>query len=97
MGYSDKIFKAALVGLLLIGLVVIPGSRPVSGQEVRASVRDDSLVLAAVRVLEEDYVDPVQPVPLLNAAIATLRKATGLGPDALLPDIAPGPSESEAA
>src|SRR5579864_9710802 len=70
-----------LAGLLVAALLVAPFT-----QIQHASAADGSLVLAAIRVLQEDYVDQVQPVPLLNAAIVILRKATNLGPDAL-PDI----------
>ncbi|HYM70367.1 MAG TPA: S41 family peptidase [bacterium] len=56
---------------------------------------DGSLVIAALHVLERAYVDPAQPVPLLNAAIATLRKATNQGTDAL-PNIAQGTPEAQA-
>jgi hypothetical protein len=48
-----------------------------------ARAADSSLVVAALRVLEERYVDRVDPTTLLNAAIASLRKASNLGPDAL--------------
>jgi len=47
---------------------------------------DASLVVTALRVLEERYVDAVRPAPLLNAAIAELRDETHLGA-ADLPDI----------
>lgn len=63
---------------------------------LRASAADASLVVEAIRILQGNYVEPVQSVPLLNAAIATLRKTTSLGPDAL-PDIAPDATESDAA
>src|SRR5437879_3592792 len=49
----------------------------------RAAAADHSLVFAALHVLEDEYVDPVEPVPLLNAAIAALRKATNQGATAL--------------
>lgn len=65
-------------------------------QVQHATAADGSLVIAAIRVLQQQYVDPVQPVPLLNAAIATLRKAVHVGADAL-PDILPGTPESDAA
>ena len=80
-----------LAGLLVAALLVAPFT-----QVQHASAADGSLVIAAIRVLQEDYVDPVQPVPLLNAAIAVLRKATNLGADAL-PDIAAATTASEAA
>ena len=56
------------------------------GTVQHATASDGTLVLAALKVLDEEYVDPVQPVMLLNAAIATLRKATNQS-NAVLPDI----------
>jgi carboxyl-terminal processing protease len=73
--------RPLLAALLVAALLIAPFT-----QIQRASAADGSLVLAAIRVLQEDYVDQVQPVTLLNAAIVILRKATNLGPDAL-PDI----------
>lgn len=70
-----------LAALIAAALLVAPFT-----QMPHASAADATLVIAAIRVLQEDYVDQVQPVALLNAAIAVLRKATNLGADAL-PDI----------
>jgi carboxyl-terminal processing protease len=70
-----------LAGLLVAALLIAPFA-----QVQHASAADATLVLAAIRVLQEDYVDEVQPVPLLNAAIAILRKAANLGADTL-PDL----------
>jgi carboxyl-terminal processing protease len=64
-------------------------------QVQHASAADASLVIAAIRVLQEDYVDPVRPVPLLNAAIAVLRKATNSSA-VLLPDISTAATSSDA-
>jgi len=79
------------LGVLLgIALVLAPFS-----QARDAAAANGSLVIEAMRVVLDQYVDLVQPVTLLNAAIATLRKVTNLGPQAL-PDIPPGASESDA-
>jgi hypothetical protein len=77
---------AAVVAALL--LVPVAGLPP-------ASAADASLTVTALRVLEQAYVEPVDPVQLLNAGIATMRAATKLGADAL-PDIAPGTPEVDA-
>src|SRR5438445_5816630 len=61
----------------------------------RAAAADHSLVFAALHVLEDEYVDPVEPVPLLNAAIAALRKATNQSATALA-DIPIGTPRAEA-
>ena len=53
------------------------------------------LVIAALRVLEQAYVDPVRPVQLLNAAVDVMRKATHLGASEL-PPIPAGVTESQA-
>lgn len=74
---------AALVVLLLAGSSVL------SARPVAAAGADAGLVIAAVHVLQQDYVKPVDPATLLNAAIASLRKQTNLGADAL-PDIPSG-------
>ncbi len=76
--------------LLAIALLVAP-----LAQVQHATAADGSLVIAALHVLEQEYVDPVDPVQLLNAAIATLRKATNVTAEAL-PDLSATVSESEA-
>ncbi len=83
--------KAWLAAVLAGALLLAPFT-----QVQNASAADGWLVVAAIRVLQQHYVDPVQPVPLLNAAIATLRQATHTGPS-ILPDIWAGAPENEAA
>ncbi|HEX4836846.1 MAG TPA: S41 family peptidase [bacterium] len=88
-----RLRKAArpwVAGLLALSLLLVPFT-----QVQHAAAADASLVIAALHVLEQEYVDPVQPVPLLNAAIATLRKASSLSADAL-PEIPAGTQETEA-
>ena len=75
--------------LTLVFLLTPPG--PVR----QATAADGSLVLAALHVLEQEYVDTVNPVQLLNAAIAALRDAANLGADQL-PDIPEGTSDAAA-
>lgn len=77
-----------LAFMLAVGLAALLVVSP-------ARAAEGSLILAALRTLEREYVRPVKPIPLLNAAIASLRRATGLGEDAL-PDIPLGLSESAA-
>jgi carboxyl-terminal processing protease len=74
-----------VVALFIVALPPLP----------QAAAADSSLVIAALHVLEQQYVDPVHPIPLLNAAIATLRKVTGQSA-AVLPDIPGGISRAEA-
>src|SRR5260370_3005196 len=78
------------VAVLVVLVLVVPFS-PVQ----HAAAADHSLVVAALHVLEDEYVDPVEPVPLLNAAVAALRKATNQGPAALA-DIPAGTSRADA-
>lgn len=75
--------------LLAALLIVVPAAGP------RADAANGSLVIAALRVLKQQYVDPVDPVKLLNAATAVLRYGTHRGPD-VLPDIQPGTPAAEA-
>lgn len=88
---SPAAWRSALTGLLVAALLLAP-----LPQAPHAAAADASLVVAALHVLEQQYVDPVQPVPLLNAAIATMRKATKLTSD-VLPDIPAGTPEADAA
>jgi carboxyl-terminal processing protease len=67
----------------------------VAAGTVPARAATGSLVLAAINTLDRNYVDPINRVALLNAAIATLRERTHAGPTAL-PDIAPGTGAMEA-
>jgi carboxyl-terminal processing protease len=60
-----------------------------------AAAADQTLVFAALHVLQDEYVDPIRPVTLLNAAIDTLRKATNQTA-AALPDIPSATPENEA-
>jgi carboxyl-terminal processing protease len=91
MHSSRTAVRPWVAGLLAIALLLVPFSRL-----PHAAAADASLVIAALHILEQEYVDPVQPTPLLNAAIATLRKASTLGTDAL-PDISATASADEAA
>ena len=79
------------LGVLLALILLLAPLSPVQ----HAAAADGSLVIAALHVLEQEYVDPVSPVPLLNAAVATLRKATNLSADQL-PDITEGTPEADA-
>jgi carboxyl-terminal processing protease len=65
------------------------------GQALPAQAANGSLVVAALQALEQNYVDSVHPVPLLNAAIASMRQATGENA-ALLPDIPSVDTEAQA-
>src|SRR5215467_4288412 len=82
--------RALLAGLVMVVLLAAPFTHV-----QHAAAADASLVIAAIRVLQEDYVDPVRPVPLLNAAIAALRKVTNSSA-AALPDISTGATASDA-
>jgi carboxyl-terminal processing protease len=84
--------KAAALTVVLglsVGLVAI-GYIPM----VRGAGADSSLVEAALRVLDQYYFKPVDPVALLNSAVAGLRKATNLASD-VLPDIPAGVPEAQ--
>jgi carboxyl-terminal processing protease len=68
-----------LAAILVVGAAAV--TRP-------AEAADASLVVAALEVLEQNYVDPVNPVERLNVAIEALRQATHQDADAL-PSIPP--------
>ena len=75
-----------LVAAIVIVLVIIGA---------RTNSAGASLVIAALRVLEQAYVDPVRPGQLLNAAVDVMRKATHLSAGEL-PPIPAGATESQA-
>lgn len=77
--------------LLAVAALVVPFAQP-----PHASAANGSLVIAALRVLEHNYVDPARPVSLLNAAIATLRTVTRPSAE-VLPGIPKGTPEATAA
>ena len=77
---------------VLLTLVLLPA---LSGPVRQAAAADGSLVIAALHVLEQEYVDAVNPVQLLNGAIAALRDAANLSADEL-PEIPQGTSETAA-
>ena len=87
MTQQRAVLRSYLAGVLAAILLLMP----FTGVQ-RAAAADGSLVVAATKVLEQEYVDPVQPVPLLDAALAAVRKATNEGIDQL-PDVAPGTPE----
>src|SRR5438094_5294647 len=78
----------AIVLGALVGLAAGP-----SAPAVRGAGADSSLVVAALRVLEQYYFTPVDPISLLNGAIAGLLKATKLE-SGLLPDLPTGLPEA---
>lgn len=86
-----RAFPSRWLALLVAMILVVSPLVPVRS----VAAADQSLVFAALHVLQDDYVDPVQPVALLNAAIAALRKATNQNAS-VLPDIPNVASEREA-
>lgn len=86
--------NARVLPVLVLAIVLAAGGLmgPLAAQETTA---DSTLVEAALRVLDQQYVQPVDAPSLLNIAIAALREQTHLGPDTL-PDVAAGLSEAEA-
>jgi carboxyl-terminal processing protease len=78
--------------LLLAAVTLVPLSHP-----PRAHAADAGLVLEALSVLRERYVDPVDSVVLLNGAVAGLRSAlSAAGVQADLADIAAGTAAGQA-
>jgi carboxyl-terminal processing protease len=68
---------------------------PSSGQGLPlVSIHSSPLVIQALDILQHQYVDPIDPARLANAAIAALRDAARLSPDDL-PPVPPGSSLQE--
>src|SRR5207302_11394502 len=88
------VLRTAPARWFVVALAVLVLVVPFSPAQ-RAAAADHSLVVAALHVLEDEYVDPVEAIPLLNAAVAALRKATNQGPAALA-DIPAGTSRADA-
>jgi len=89
-----SLLRAASARWFVVALVVVVLAVPLSPARPAAAA-DHQLVIAALRVLTEEYVDPVQPVPLLNAAVGMLRKVTNQSA-AVLPEIPSGTSQADA-
>ncbi|HLW61389.1 MAG TPA: S41 family peptidase [bacterium] len=89
-----RLMCAARRRWLVLFLIVALFTLPLNPAQ-RATAANASLVLEALRVLDQDYADPVHPVSLLNAAIATLRKSTNQSA-VVLPDISSGASRATA-
>lgn len=90
--YDARRMRWRTWGALLIVVAALLAA-PVVG--TRADAADASLVIAALRVLDQEYVDPVDAAQLLNAATAVLRQGTRLGTD-VLPEIPSGTSRTRA-
>ena len=67
----------------------------VSAAPLRAAAADASLVVTALRIVEREYYRAVDPVALLNAAVASLRSGAQLDA-AAVPDIPAGIAEEDA-
>jgi len=80
--------------LRTLGVVALAVAFIVTGAPriIFAQTADAGLALEALTVLEEEYVDPVRPVPLLNAALTELRADTHLSLT-VVPAIPTGTSE----
>src|SRR5579883_1565901 len=85
MGIRTGTLRRAAAGAALLAVLV-------AGMPAPGRAAADSLVLAALHTLETSYVEPVDASALLDAAIAALRQATGLGED-LLPGIPRAPAQ----
>lgn len=87
--------KQRTAAAALMGIVISVALLATTQTGARAAGANSSLVVDALHVLERYYVEEVNPLRLLNAAIAALRMATGLGGDAL-PYISAGTPEPRA-
>ncbi len=66
-----RVMSAVLVVLLLAALVMPAPSR--------AQTVDAQFVLTVFNTLRQNYVDPLSPGPMLNAALDSVRKLAGVG------------------
>jgi C-terminal peptidase prc len=81
--------------LLAVVAVVVCATAAFAAPAPLVDGTDSWLVVAALRALERHYVDPVDPVALLNAAIVALRRESRQGAR-VLPSIPPGVPEARA-
>lgn len=88
---SPTWLRRLTAGLAVPAILVLALSAPM------AHAADASLVIEALGVLRSRYVDQVDPIALLNAAIAGVRQAlSSAGLQADLPDIAQGTTAAAA-
>lgn len=87
--------RIALRRVTAVWLAVALALTAVSVAPPGAAAADASLVVAALRITEREYFRALDPVALLNAAIASLRARAGLDAGTL-PDIPAGIAEDEA-
>ncbi|HEV8354048.1 MAG TPA: S41 family peptidase [bacterium] len=84
-----------MIRVLIAVVLALTLVAPVAHTPVQAA--DQAIVLEALRVLVDQYIDPVDPVKALNAAIAGLRTLlTAKGVAATLSDIPAGSSDADA-
>jgi carboxyl-terminal processing protease len=89
-------FHAAPKKLLSLVVAVVLAAAVTAGAVPAANAAaNGSLVIAALDMLQRNYVDPVNPTELLNAAIAAMRQETHADTIAL-PDIPAGATAMEA-
>src|SRR5215469_14743556 len=87
---NRRALKSHLALLIAVVLVVA-----FAGGIVPARAATGTLVFSAIDTLDRNYVDPIHPIDLLNAAIATLRQQVRVNAN-VLPDIPAGSSLNEA-
>jgi carboxyl-terminal processing protease len=87
--------RIALRRVTALWLAVALALAAISAAPSRAAAADASLVVAALRIAEREYFRTLDPIALLNAAVASLRARAGLGAGAL-PDLPPGMAEDQA-
>jgi carboxyl-terminal processing protease len=71
---TGRVMQKAIAALGIAAALVLL----ILGARIRDEHAGAPLVLSALAVLQREYVDPVEPAPLLNAAVLVLRRATRL-------------------
>jgi len=90
-----RLVHAAPKKLLTLLVAVALAAVMTAGTVPAHAAATGSLVISALDMLQRNYVDPVNPTQLLNAAIATVRQETHAN-SITLPDIPAGASAMEA-
>lgn len=90
------ILQRTLIVMLMLA-VLAPLAVAQTAPPVAPAGAEPALVFEALRVLQTSYVDPVDPVKVLNAAMEALRsQLSSAGAGAALGEIPPGVAEAEA-
>src|SRR5437016_14490122 len=69
--------RSRMIAALLAAVLAVTAAAPAIP---RAEAADAGFVLETLQTLRENYVDPLSPVMMLNAALTSLEQKTGMSP-----------------